>query len=449
MAEGARSHGLYKLQAAFLPSTSLPKSTSCTAHTIDTHLIHARFGHISCTKLAHFPAMKDINHQLICDTCNISKFHRLPFVSNHNRSNAAFDLIHIDIWGPYKHQASNGSSFFLTIVDDHTRCTWTYLIANKSHVPHILQTFYHYILNQFHTSIKAIRSDNGSEFLGKDCISFFQQCGITHQLSMVYTPQQNGVVKRKHRHILETARALKLHVNLPGFLWGECILAATYLINRMPTPVLDWKSPLEVLFNKIPPIDHLRTIGCLCYAAILGPSKTSDKFAPRAHKCILLGYPPQQKEYKLLNLDTNQVFNSRDVLFHEHIFPFKDSAPPLDTYTPSFPSFHFPKATISLTSNQPAVETTHHDPSPTGNISIPIRKSQRTKQVPTWFNDFIIPSKHTAAFAHSLSMHHNPLSSCHNDHIAFLANLFTVQEPFGYHQASQDPLWIATMEKEL
>ena len=80
---------------------------------------------------------------------------------------------------------------------------------------------------------------------------------------MVYTPQQNGVVERKHRHLLDTARSIRLHANLPISFWGDCVLAAAYLINKMPVEVLGWKTPYEKLFGTPPVYDHLRVIGGL------------------------------------------------------------------------------------------------------------------------------------------------------------------------------------------
>ncbi|GJX27564.1 retrovirus-related pol polyprotein from transposon TNT 1-94 [Tanacetum coccineum] len=110
--------------------------------------------------------------------------------------------------------------------------------------------------------------------------------GILHQKSITYTPQQNRVVERKHRHLLDTARSIRLHANVPIKFWGDCVLAATYLINKMPMKKLKWKSPYEVLHNKPPTYDHLRVIGCLCYAAVTKPHK--DKFDNRGIKCVLL-----------------------------------------------------------------------------------------------------------------------------------------------------------------
>lgn len=100
---------------------------------------------------------------------------------------------------------------------------------------------------------------------------------------MVYTPQRNERVERKHRHLLDTTRSLMLHVGMPKRLWGECIRTATYLINRMPMKVLDWKSPFEVLFNRVPSFDHLSVVGCLCYAAAAG--KGRERFDRRSRRC--------------------------------------------------------------------------------------------------------------------------------------------------------------------
>ncbi|GJR46884.1 retrovirus-related pol polyprotein from transposon TNT 1-94, partial [Tanacetum coccineum] len=176
--------------------------------------------------------------------------------------------------------------------------------------------------NHYNGKPKFIRSDNGTKIVNKACLALFNSLGIVHQRSMVYTPQQNGVVERKHRHLLDTARALQLHANLPNKFWGDCILAATYLINKMPMKILDWKSPYEILHKTAPSYENLRTIGCLCYAAVTKPHK--DKFEPRGNRCVLIGYPPRQKGYKLYDLQTKEVFCSRDVIFKEDKFPFKE-----------------------------------------------------------------------------------------------------------------------------
>ncbi|XP_070039220.1 uncharacterized protein [Nicotiana tomentosiformis] len=95
-----------------------------------------------------------------------------------------------------------------------------------------------------------LRLDNGTEFFNSKCSALFSDLGIIHQSSCPYTPQQNGTVERKHRHILEVARALRIQSSVPIRFWGECIRNAVYLINKLPTAVLKSKSPYEYFMEK-------------------------------------------------------------------------------------------------------------------------------------------------------------------------------------------------------
>ena len=138
------------------------------------------------------------------------------------------------------------------------------------------------ILNQFKVSIKVIRSDNGPEFA---LSSFYASKGILHQLSYVETPQQNAVVERKHQHLLNVARALRFHANLPLKFWGDCVFTTTYLINRFRSPFLGNLTPYQKLLGHSPSYHHLRSFGCLCYASTL--TRNISKFDPKAKACIL------------------------------------------------------------------------------------------------------------------------------------------------------------------
>ena len=88
-------------------------------------------------------------------------------------------------------------------------------------------------------------------------------------MSCGYTPQQNGVVERKHQHLLETARALQFQSNFSTKFWGECVLSTAYLINRMPLVPLGNMTPYEKLFGTKPDNTHLKAFGCLAFASII------------------------------------------------------------------------------------------------------------------------------------------------------------------------------------
>ena len=128
--------------------------------------------------------------------------------------------------------------------------------------------------------------------------------GIHHQRSCTQTPQQNGVVERKHKHLLETARALLFQSNLPISFWGETAQCATYLINRMPLSSSCNISPYERLYNTAPTNDHLKAFGCLCFMSTLQQGR--KKFDTRADPCVFIGNPFAQKAYKVYNMKTKK-----------------------------------------------------------------------------------------------------------------------------------------------
>lgn len=211
-------------------------------------------------------------------------------------------------------------NIFLTIVDDYTRMTWIYLLKLKSDVCTVVSIFLQYVKIQFNKTVKVIRSDNDAEFVNDICSSLFGQLGIIHQRSSSYTPQQNGVAERKHRHILEVTRAIRFQANIPLKFWGHSVKASVYLINRLHSSVINMSS-YEKLYNAKPSLGHLRVLGCLCYAKNLAET---NKLQSRARTGVLVGYSEVQKGYILYDLTNKCYFVNRDVSFRESEFPFKE-----------------------------------------------------------------------------------------------------------------------------
>jgi hypothetical protein len=163
------------------------------------NLWHQRMGHPSfkITRLASGVGNKSSElENKACDVCFRAKQTRDVFpLSNHNAT-SSFDLIHCDLWGPYRTPSSCGASYFLTIMDDFSRAIWIYLLIDKREVSRTLIDFFALVERQFDKRVKMIRSDNGTEFI---CLkNYFREHGIVFQTSCSGTPQQNGRVERKH-----------------------------------------------------------------------------------------------------------------------------------------------------------------------------------------------------------------------------------------------------------
>ena len=161
---------------------------SCNFDSSDSvfRLWHYRLGHPSSQRLTLLNTIvleiKSYNNNkpFDCHICPLAKQQKLPFPHSTSISLSCFDLIHVDIWGPYSTPSLNGSKYFLTLVDDHSKGTWVYLMKHKSNASSLNQSFFNMIQTQFKVPIKVFRTDNGPKFA---LSSFYASKGIIHQLS--------------------------------------------------------------------------------------------------------------------------------------------------------------------------------------------------------------------------------------------------------------------------
>jgi len=205
-----------------------------------------------------FPSLfKDLNiKDFHCDVCELAKHNCVPFPISNHRSSNPFDLLHSDIWGPSTILNIFGARWFVTLIDDCSRVTWTFLLKHKYDVSSIIPLFHSMIQTQFGVKIKVFLSDNAREYFNQVLSPYFQKEGIIHESSCVNTPQQNGIAKRKTGHLLNTTRALLFHGQVPKAYWGKAIVTATYIINKLSSRTLDHKIPMKFLSQFYP---HLRT----------------------------------------------------------------------------------------------------------------------------------------------------------------------------------------------
>ena len=448
-------------------------------------LWHKRMGHPPEQILKLIPLVNSSDKlNKACEACHRAKHSRNSFALSENVASRIFELVHCDLWGPYNTLSSCGACYFLTIVDDYSCAVWVFLLMDKTEILKTFLSFVAMIERQFSQQIKIVRSDNGTEFHGlKD---YFSKTGILFQTSCVGTPQQNGRVERKHRHILNVARALRFQGNLPLFFWGECVLTVAHLINRTPSGILSNKTPYEMLFGSPPSYQELRVFGSLCYAH--NQKAKGDKFASRSRKCVFVGYPYGKKGWSLFDLDTQDLFVSRDVKFFENIYPFADNAEVkmgeetlsaknfedvaifeddefdlLDNHdSPAPPTQQTPDAILSSATNEEQTqESGAPQPSETNQEPATLGRGMRNKMPSVRLSDFVSqtvvhgsPSQSSPA-PQSSSGTPFPISHYVNcekfsvPHKSFIAAITAGVEPQSFEEAVTDKGWRVAMQSEI
>jgi hypothetical protein len=165
---------------------------------------------------------------------------------------------------------------------------------------------------------KLILGGRGGEY--EKLSSFFHTVSISHLVSCPHTHQQNEVVEHKYHHIVEMGLALLATASMPLKYWDKAFLAATYLINRTPTKLHKFDTPIHCLLNATPDYSSLRTFGCACWPNL--QPHNSKKLQFRSMRCAFLGFSNIHKGFKCLDILMGRIYISHDVIFYESLFPF-------------------------------------------------------------------------------------------------------------------------------
>ena len=178
-----------------------------------------------------------------------------------------FELLHMDIFGPTHYATpTNASSLYgFVIVDDYSTYTWVHIILYKTEVQEVFTRFSSRASTNFGIKIKHIRSDNGTEFKNTGLDDYLDELGITHELSAPYTPQQNSVVERKNRTLVEMARTMLEEYQTPRRFWPEAINTACHIINRVYLHKFLKKTSYELVTEKKPNVSYFKVFGAKLY----------------------------------------------------------------------------------------------------------------------------------------------------------------------------------------
>jgi transposase InsO family protein len=230
-------------------------------------------------------------------------------------SSRLLKLLHMDLFGPITYISIGGNKYGLVIVDDFSRFTWVFFLQDKSEAKGVVKKFIRRVQNEFELKFKNIRSDNSSEFRNTQVEEFQDEEGIKHELSAPYTPQQNGIIERKNRTLIEAARTMLDEYKTPGSFWAEAINTACHVANRLYLHKYLNKTPYKIITGKKPSVHYFRVFGCKCF--ILNKKPKDSKFASKVDEGFLISYGTNEHAYRVFNETTGCVENTVDVKFDE------------------------------------------------------------------------------------------------------------------------------------
>ncbi|GJR35090.1 copia-type pol polyprotein [Tanacetum coccineum] len=267
---GNRGSDLYTISlqetTSSTPICLLAKASPTQAWLWHRRLSHLNFDYINLLSkkdiVIGLPKLKYVKDQL-CSSCEVSKAKRSSFKSKTvPSSKGRLNLLHMDLCGPMRVASINGKKYILVIVDDYSRYTWTLFLRSKDETPEVLKDFLTMIQRNLQAPVISVRTDRGTEFLNKTLNAFFKEEGIEHQTSTPRTPEQNGVVERRNRTLVEAARTMLSASKLPLFFWAEAIATACYTQNRSIIIPTHEKTAYHIINDRKPSIKHLHIFGC-------------------------------------------------------------------------------------------------------------------------------------------------------------------------------------------
>ncbi|GKC98283.1 putative ribonuclease H-like domain-containing protein [Tanacetum coccineum] len=209
----------------------------------------------------------------------------------------------------------NGKKYILVIVAYYSRFTWVKLLRSKDEALNFIIKFLKMIQVRLKVPIRRIRIDNGTKFVNQTLREYYEKVGISHETFFARSPQQNSVVERRNRILIEAACTMLIYAKAPLFLWAEAVATACYTQNRSIIRLRQGKTPYELLHDKPPDLSFFHVFGALCY--LTNNSENLGKLQPKADIGIFIGYAPKKKAFRIYNRHTRRIIKTIHVDFNE------------------------------------------------------------------------------------------------------------------------------------
>nr|GEV67451.1 retrovirus-related Pol polyprotein from transposon TNT 1-94 [Tanacetum cinerariifolium] len=287
-------------------------------------LWHRRLNHLNFDTINDL-ARKDLVRGLprlkfkkdhLCSACQLGKSKK--YTHKPKTVNTIMEVLHtlyMDLCRPMRVQSINGKKYILAIIDDYSRFTWVKFLRTKDETLEVIIKLIKRLQVRLNKTVRNIRTDNGTKFVNRHLIQYYDSVGISHQKSVPRTPQQNGVVERRNRTLVEAARTMLTFSKALTFLWAKAIATACYIQNRSLIHTLHNKTSYELVHDKKLDLFFLRVLGTLCYPT--NDSEDLGKLQAKADIGFFVRYAPNRKGYRIYNKQTRQIKETIHVAFDE------------------------------------------------------------------------------------------------------------------------------------
>jgi transposase InsO family protein len=318
----------------YLPTCDLEFAARVT---VNFDILHQRLGHVNFRTLQEgisrgsFVGVGPLStaKAKFCEVCVRGKDTRKPQSTQPaERATSKGEKIHTDLFGPVSKASIGGKFYAIVFVDDFSRHRWIYFIKTKDQAVAKLTEF----MDEMRTdavTVRRIHSDGGGEFISAEFKSVCAAAGVKQTFTAPHSPAQNGVAERSLRTIVEMARCMLKGAGLSLSYWSAAMDTAVYIINRMPTRVNDWKSPIELWTGGVPDLSTLRVFGCDAFVHIETGRK---KFDDKAEKGVFVGYDKVSKCYLVYVPSKHAIRRSLNVTFAEQGDKSKDMSDDMEEY---------------------------------------------------------------------------------------------------------------------
>ncbi|KAJ9526754.1 hypothetical protein QJQ45_017500 [Haematococcus lacustris] len=334
--QGAKLYGVQqsalqpdpRIKLELLTNVAAPSANSATSNS--PQVWHQRLCHTSYDALARMQSADMVSgvpvtaaqfraaasDPAVCVGCVKGKQHKNVAFAGHPPNaapvTAPLGLIHMDVCGPMHARARDGSLYVATFLDEHTKLSVCVPISSKAQVPDTVRTVIEELETQSGYRCKAIRTDNGTEYVNSRMREYCASKGIVHQHSAPYSPQQNGAAERLNRTIFEKARSIIHSADISLSFWAHAVKFANHVRCLLPVsgqPLTPW----EAFYGVKPDLSGLRVFGCRVWLHV--PDHQRSKLQAKSVEGLFIGYEPGSKAYRVLV--NGRETCSKDIVFDE------------------------------------------------------------------------------------------------------------------------------------